>query len=330
MSLSIENDDEGVNPPSDQSIFNQVNESEEKITNDISIEITKENAERVLDYSKRAVEELEKNYTFNETERKYECKNNNTPKHLPVTDCLYPNKTLYGACPCPDTKALCSLNEEKVKIKTEKFRFLDIPDTPIPGTLGGILRNFGPYGGRLRFNLFYKPTQMNKSDFGFTKALLYDFLHDRDCYAVEIAKAIADLHPSSSLHKTIAALMDVLKRNFYAFPLKDVGLALESYCETWDFNSGNPNFKVAAPCFHTRLLIKDANELCNICCEKVKGCKKDDFNRKLAHYYENLKFPEVKMINMDALAMAEFIKGATEKRMDPDSGPKNSMFNTVS
>ena len=328
MSLSIENDDEGVNPPSDQSIFNQVNESEEKITNDISIEITKENAERVLDYSKRAVEELEKNYTFNKTERKYERKNNNyTAEYLPDTDCLYPNKTLYGACPCSDTKALCSLNEEKVKIKTKKFRFLEIPDTPISGTLGGILREFGPYGGRFRFNLFYKPTQKNKSDFGFTKALLYDFLRDRDFHAVKIAKAIANLHSFSSLHETIAALMDVLPQTT---SLIDVGLALESYCETWDFNSGNPNFKVAAPCFHTRLLIKDANELCNICCEKVKGCKKDDFNRKLAHYYENLKFPEVKMINMDALAMAEFIKGATEKRTDPDSGPKNSMFNTVS
>ena len=328
MSLSIENDDEGVNPHSDQSIFNQVNESEKKLTNDISIKITKKNAERVLDYSKEAVEELEKNYTFNETERKYERLQSNYPrKYLPDTDCLYPNKTLYGACPCSDTKALCSLNEEKVKIETEKFRFLEIPDTPIPGTLGGILRDFGPYGGRLRFNLFYEPTQMKKSDFGFTKALLKDFLDDRDCNAVKIAKAIANLHSFSSLHETIAALMDVLPQTT---PLEDVGLALESYCETWNFNSGNPNFKVAAPCFHTRLLIKDAKKLCDICCEKVKGCKKDDFNRKLAHYYENLKIPEVEMINMDALAMAEFIKEATEKRTDPDSGPKNSMFNTVS
>ena len=340
MSLSIEND-------SDNSQLFQVNVVlvENNLSNDIDLKISKVFALEILKNSQNAEKEIKEDYDYIEDEKKYISKNTQKkPNYLPNTDCLYPNKTEYGACPCVDTKALCCLDKETVKIETPNFRFLKIPAPPIPGTLGGVLKYFEKYGGRFRFNLFYQPlgetpNAQNQPDFGYTKALLMDFLKERNEYQISIAKAIAKTNAESmknspknnstapsSLHETIAKLMD--KSNKFDF--KNVGLALKSYCESWD-PQGTPNFTIAAPCFHTRLLVTNVQNLCDACCNHVEGCNEEIFLENLTEYTLELKLRQniPKMIDMDELAEEDFIKGAVEKRETNPQTP-SSMFATVS
>lgn len=144
-------------------------------------------------------------------------------------------------------------------------------EAKLPMSLNGVLIKFDDKYGKDRFNLF----QGKAED---VEKLLQDFLAFRYEKEISILKAIAaDMKKGGSGEPLTTRLPEDLKLTTALLQkcadnlddenkLHDVGLALVSFCQSWDvesIHSGTltPNFSVPSPLFQTRVIVRDGVKL---------------------------------------------------------------------
>jgi len=173
--------------------------------------------------------------------------------------------------------------------KDFKFPMSVGPKGPSMG-LNGVLIKFDEKYGPERFNLFQGSEDA-------VNTMLQDFITFRDANENDILKAIVD-HMNDGVQHNQGVDEDegeendyVRTRNFLntihkylgGKKLCDIGLALTSFCQSWDVKTldttsePTANFSVPSPHFQTRVIVKDGVALCKFLMNNMPGDKEDTF-----------------------------------------------------
>ena len=170
-----------------------------------------------------------------------------------------------------------------------KFPMSVGPNGPSMG-LNGVLIKFDEKYGAERFNLF----QGSEDD---VNTMLQDFITFRDANENDILKAIVDHMNDGVKHNDgvgqdegeendyvrMRDFLNTIHKHLPGNKLCDIGLALTSFCQSWDVKTldttsePTANFSVPSPHFQTRVIVKDGVALCKFLMNNMPGDKEDTF-----------------------------------------------------
>lgn len=144
----------------------------------------------------------------------------------------------------------------------EKFPLTHGKKGPTMGT-NGVLIKFDTEYGEKRYNLF---SVYDKGDYMQKKGvheMLRDFLTFRDKNAMAIlAQSVSHMMEQNFNDEKYSLVTEMFKKCTAADSFEETGLALESFCQTYDVEGAHDsNFSIAAPHFQTRIRVGDAGKL---------------------------------------------------------------------